>query len=58
MENANFSEWFKKMFVPAIQHLSIQPGVALLVDSHHPHMSLELIKLVLEKGVNLVCFLP
>ena len=58
MEKANFLEWFKKMFLPAIQHLSTQPGVALFVDGHHSHMSLELIELAREKGVHLVCFPP
>lgn len=58
MEKSNFLEWFKKMFIPAIQHLSTEPGVALFVDGHHSHLSLELIELAREKNVHLICFPP
>ena len=58
MEKGNFLQWLKKMFVPAIQHLSTPPGVALFVDGHHSHMSLKLIEFAREKGVHLVCFPP
>ena len=51
-------DWFKKMFLPAVQHLSPQPRVILFVYGHHSHMSLELIELAREKGVHLICFPP
>lgn len=58
MERANFLAWFRKLFLPAIQHLSSEPGVVLFVDGHHSHMSIELLELAREKGVHLVCFPP
>ena len=58
MERANFLAWFRKLFLPAIQHLSSEPGVVLCVDGHHSHMSIELLELAREKGVHLVCFPP
>jgi hypothetical protein len=50
MEKANFLEWYKKLFLSAIQHLSPEPGVVLFVDGHHSHMSLELLEVAREKG--------
>lgn len=58
MERANFLDWFKKLFLPAIEHLATSPGVVLFVDGHHSHLSLELIELAKEKCVHLVCFPP
>ena len=55
MERANFLHWLKKLFLPAMQHLTSTPGVVLFVDGHHSHLSMELAK---EKGVHLVCFPP
>ena len=58
MEGANFLNWFKKLFLPAIAHISTSPGVVLFVDGHHSHLSLELIELAKEKCVHLICFPP
>ena len=58
MEGANFLDWFKKLFLSAVQHLSSKPGVVLFVDGHHSHLTLELIELARERGVHLVCFPP
>lgn len=58
MERANFLSWFKKLFLPAVQHLSGDPGVILFVDGHHSHLSLELIQVAKVKCVHLVCFPP
>ena len=58
MEKANFLDWFKKLFLPSVQHLSLQPGVCLFVDGHYSHMSLDLIKVAKENGVHLICFPP
>ena len=58
MEGANFLDWFKKLFLPAVQHLSSGPGMVLLVDGHHSHLTMTLIELAREKGIHLVCFPP
>ena len=58
MERANFLDWFKKLFLPAIQHLGSTPGVVLFVDGHHSHLSLDLLELAKKSGVHLVCFPP
>ena len=55
MEKANFLDWFKKLFLQAVQHLLPQPGVIFFVNGHH---SLELIEVAREKGVHLISFSP
>ena len=45
MESANFNQWFEKMFIPAVKHLTGNASVVLFFDGHHSHISLELIEL-------------
>ena len=58
MEGDNFITWFKKLFLPAVDHLLLTGPVVLFLDGHHSHLSLELIHTAKEKGVHLYCFPP
>ena len=44
MESDNFLEWFNNMFRPAVDHLLRTRAVVLLLDGHHSHLSLSLIR--------------
>lgn len=58
MEADNFLDWFSSMFVAAADHLLRTGPVILLVDGHHSHLSLSLVKTAREKGVHLFCLPP
>lgn len=38
MESDNFSDWFTKMFLPAVDHLLCTGPVVLFVDGHSSHL--------------------
>jgi len=57
MESANFRERVKKMFLPAVKHLTVNHPVLLIFDGHHSHISLELIELARANNIHLL-FLP
>ena len=58
METANFLEWFKKMFVPAVTPLLQTGPVVLFLDGHYSHLSLQLIHFAKSKGIHLFSFPP
>ena len=58
MEHANFMQWFEKLFLPAVKHLTSKFPVILFFDGHHSHMSLELIEMARTNNIHLVCFPP
>ena len=58
MEAANFKQWFAKMFIPAVKHLTTKHPVLLAFDGHHSHISLDLIKLARENSIHLLCLPP
>jgi hypothetical protein len=59
MEADNFLSWFSKVLLPAIgHHFQGDKGVVLFVDGHKSHLSLPLICLEKEKGVQLYCLPP
>ena len=55
MESSNFLQWFSKMYVPAVKHLT---PVVLFFDGHHSHISLELLKVTRSNDIHLVCLPP
>ena len=55
MESSNFLQWFSKMYVPAVMHLT---PVVLFFDGHHSHISLELLKVARSNDIYLVCLPP
>lgn len=58
MEAANFKQWFEKMFVPAVKHLTASFPVVLIFDGHHSHISIELIDIARRSNVHLLCLPP
>jgi len=58
MEADNFLSWFRKLFLPAVAHLTKSSSVYLLFDGHHSHISLELIRVARENNVKLFCLPP
>lgn len=57
MDAANYLSWFKKLFLPAVSHLTKRAPVILLQDGHHSHISIELI-LARANHVVLLCLPP
>ena len=55
MESANFLQWFEKMFVPAVRHIT---PITLFLDGHHSHLTLRLIEIVRSNNIHLICFPP
>jgi len=58
MEAANFLQWFKKMFVPAVKNLTTKAPVVLIFDGHHSHISTDLIELAQRNRIHLLCLPP
>ena len=58
MEAANFKQWFAKMFIPAVKHLTTKHPMLLVFDGHHSHISLGLIKLARENNIHLLSLPP
>ena len=55
MESANFLQWFEKLFLPSVQHLTSTAPVILYFDGHHSHMSIRLVELAHSNNVDLFC---
>ena len=55
MESANFLQWFEKLFLPSVQHLTSTAPVILFFDGHHSHMSIHLVELARSSNVHLFC---
>ena len=53
----NFIPWFKKLFVPAVQHLTATGPVFLLFECQHSHISLNLIHTANESNIIFFCLL-
>ena len=58
MEGPNFKQWVEKMFLPAVKHLTSKNLVLLIFDSHHSHISFELIELARKNNIHLLCLPP
>ena len=58
MEGANFIQWFKQMFLPAVRGLTVEKPVILFFDGHHSHLTIELIKTARDNNVHMICFPP
>ena len=58
MEADYFIEWFLKLFAPSVNHLLSTGPVALSIDGHQSHLSLQLIRIAKEKGIHLYCLPP
>lgn len=54
MEKENYESWFKKMFLPAVKHLTESGPVVLFFDGHHSHISVRLIELSRGSNVHLM----
>ena len=42
MESANFLQWFEKMFVTTVKHLTSTASVVLFFDGHHSHLNIKI----------------
>ena len=51
MEGDNFLQWFEKMFVPAVSHMTTDAPVFLFFDGHHSHKTLRLVEAGADLGV-------
>ena len=58
MDGANFLSWFTKLFLPAVSYLTETAPVLLFLDSHHSHISLELIRRARGSNILLLCLPP
>ena len=58
MDSDNFLSWFKKMFLPAVSHLTKEAPVLLFFDGHYSHISMELIKLARSNNIEILCLPP
>jgi len=58
MEGCTFLSRFKKLFIPAVNHLLKTGPVVLFVDGHHSHVTLDVIQYARDKGVHLYCLPP
>ena len=58
MDSDNFLSWFKKLFLPAVSHLTKEALVLLFLDGHYSHISIELIKLARSNNVEILCLPP
>jgi len=54
MEGCTFLSWFKKLFIPVVNHLLKTGPVVLFVDGHHSHVTLDVIQYARDKGVHLI----
>ena len=44
IDGVNFLSWFTKLFLPAVAYLTKTAPVLMILDGHHSHISLELIR--------------
>ena len=59
MEAANFKQWFDKIFVPAVKHLTASAPVVLNFYGHHSHIiSIELINAARSNNIHPLCLPP
>ena len=58
MEESNFFEWFKTIFVPKVRDMLETGPVVLLMDGHSSHYSLQMIEYARSVGVILYCLPP
>ena len=58
MDASVFLAWFTKLFVRAVAHLTETAPVMLLLDGHHSHNSLDLIRIARDNNVILLCLPP
>ena len=54
MEQANFHNWFEKMFLNAVDHLLETGPVVLIMDGHGSHILLKLIQSARKHNVHLI----
>lgn len=58
MEEANFLEWFKKVFIPEVDDIRQSGPVILFLDGHQSYSSLALVEEAQQKGIILYVFPP
>lgn len=58
METAQFHEWFKKVFLPAVTDRLRTGPVILFVDGHNSHLAIELLGLARANNVTIYCLPP
>ena len=58
MEGDSFLQWFEKMFVLAVSHMTTDAPVFLFFDGHHSHITLRLVKVARANNIHLICFPP
>ena len=58
MDGPNFLSWFTKLFLPAVNHLTVTGPVVLFLDGHHSHISLDLIRKARDSNVIIMCLPP
>ena len=58
MEGANFFEWFRKVFLPAVEGMRRTGPVVLFLDSHQSHTTLGLVEEARDQGIVLYTFPP
>ena len=57
MDGVNFLSWFTKLFLPAVAYLTKTAPVLMILDGHHSHISLELIRQA-HSNILLLCLPP
>ena len=57
-EEANFREWFKRLFVPSVSHLLTSGPVILFVEGHGSHISYDLVTTSLKDNIVIMCLPP
>lgn len=58
MEEANFAEWFRKLFLPAVADMKLTGPVILFVDGHQSHCTLQVVEEARDHGICLYTFPP
>jgi len=58
MEGANFIEWFRKIFLPAVEDMRHTGPVVLFLDGHQSHTTLTLVEEARDHGIVLYTFPP
>ena len=58
MESANFLEWFRTLFLPAVDDIRHTGPVILFLDGHQSHASLPLVETARVQGIILYSFPP
>ena len=58
MEGANFVEWFRNVFLPAVEDIRHTGPVVLFLDGHQSHTTLGLVEEARDKGIVRYTFPP